>query len=189
MTDLQILPGLTRDEMPAFFCHHGFEVGVEIGVQRGKFSEQILKAWPGKLYLIDPWESQHQEACYCISDLSQEVHDVWYAETVERMKLFGDRSVIRRGFSTAEGACFEDESIDFVYLNGNHHSHESMLNNLRMWFPVVRFGGIVAGYNFLDGDSYGCTLGVKSAVTEFLANTGKPVYVGPVPWPNWYFWR
>jgi hypothetical protein len=56
-----LVPPASREELGALLeSLGGFHVAAELGVQKGIFSEQMLKTWPSckKYYLIDLWEQQ-----------------------------------------------------------------------------------------------------------------------------------
>ena len=42
---------------------------------------------------------------------------------------------------------FEDESLDFVYIDG-FHEFDYVMSDLIFWTPKVRPGGIVAGHDY-----------------------------------------
>jgi hypothetical protein len=42
---------------------------------------------------------------------------------------------------------FEDESLDFMYLDANHR-FEHVVNDLVAWVPKIRSGGIVSGHDY-----------------------------------------
>jgi hypothetical protein len=49
---------------------------------------------------------------------------------------------------SAEAATmFENGSLDFVYLDADH-CFESVWQDLSVWYPKVRIGGILAGHDF-----------------------------------------
>ena len=80
---------------------------------------------------------------------------------------------------------FENGSLDFVFLDADH-SFESVWQDLRVWYPKIRIGGILAGHDFLDGELPEGNLGVESAVSMFqqihqfeLSTTNDP------PWRSW----
>jgi predicted O-methyltransferase YrrM len=68
---------------------------------------------------------------------------------------------------SAEAATmFENGSLDFVYLDADH-SFESAWQDLSVWYPKVRIGGILAGHDFLDGELPEGNFGVESANRMF----------------------
>lgn len=57
---------------------------------------------------------------------------------------------------------YEDESLDFVYIDASHE-YVNMKNDLKYWYPKVKNNGVIAGHD------YGWN-GVKQAVDEFFIN-------------------
>lgn len=58
---------------------------------------------------------------------------------------------------------FEDESIDFLFIDGDHH-YESVKTDLTNWFPKIRSGGIISGHDYTEAGE----CGVIPAVNEFF---------------------
>jgi hypothetical protein len=161
--------------------------GAEIGVQSGYFSEVILDTWRGgRLFSIDPWQAFPASEYVDISNVSQEQHDQLNRQTVARLARFGPRSCILRMTSAAAAPRFEDGRLDFVYLDAQHH-YEAVREDLRLWAPKVRRGGVLAGHDYLDGAINPGVFGVKSAVDEFGREHGLRVIVSREPeWRSWF---
>ena len=64
---------------------------------------------------------------------------------------------------------FTAESLDFAYIDANHSLIEQ---DLALWYPIVRTGGVFAGDDYTDP-----RFGVKEAVDQFAAKHGKAVNV------------
>jgi len=60
---------------------------------------------------------------------------------------------------------FPDNSLDLVFIDADH-SYESVLNDIKNWFPKVKKGGIISGHDYEHPSFYG----VKKAVDEFFGN-------------------
>lgn len=58
---------------------------------------------------------------------------------------------------------FDDESVDFVFIDGDHH-YEIVLKDIQGWFPKVKKGGIISGHDYAPG--IGC--GVIEAVNQIF---------------------
>lgn len=175
--------------------------GVEIGVFLAEFSEQILKGWAaGKLYLVDPWGP-----CEAYTDYLQctpEVGEERYQQALQRLQQFPrERWEIVREHSPGAANRFEDESLDWIYIDGNH-SYEAVKADLAGWYPKVARGGIVAGHDYVNAlpdriraigvqvpDDYPTelltTFGAKSAINEFIR--GKDVQLYACIESSWYF--
>jgi hypothetical protein len=135
------IPDCQRSDLPQFFVDMGYKVGAEIGVETGYFSEELLRVGL-RVYSIDPW-----------------VHSpTWqYQKSVEKMKSIYDaakeklskyeNSIIIRKISMDAVLDFPDESLDFVYIDGNHE-FRYFAEDLYEWPKKVRRGGIVSGHDY-----------------------------------------
>lgn len=124
----------------------GFKVGAEIGVEQGKFSFEICRDNPGvKLYCIDPWKAYRRY----VDHVSQSKLDRFYEEAVERLKGF-DCTFVRK-FSLDAAKDFAPGSLDFVFIDGNHH-FDFVVQDIIAWVPIVREGGLVCGHDYRGED-------------------------------------
>src|SRR3990167_8307980 len=108
------IPDCSRDDLPQFFVEMGYEVGAEIGVDRGEFSEKFCKAG-FKIYAIDPWKYDDDYK----DRHSQEKLDSFYENTKRILDSYPSCTIIRKTSMEAVGD-FADGSLDFVYIDGNH---------------------------------------------------------------------
>jgi hypothetical protein len=139
-------------------------VAVEVGVQGGGFAALMLERTnPQKLFLIDCW--QHQDS-HVYDDAEANVPDneqeKLYQETKRRF-AHDSRVVILRQFSKDAVGQFDDESLDWVYIDANH-GYEAIKEDLALWWPKVKKGGILSGHDYAVRPSFG----VVQAVNEFL---------------------
>lgn len=127
------ISGLSRKRLMEMFGLYGLTNGAEIGVDRGTFSEYMFKVIPGlHLYCVDPWHWRLRG-------------ESRFNSTVKRLE---DKSVtILR--EKSETACYQipDESLDFVYIDGDHTFDYVMLD-LIQWSKKVKVGGVVAGHDY-----------------------------------------
>jgi hypothetical protein len=162
------------------------KVGVEIGVFKGQFSKILLEKWNGTLYLVDPWRAlgdEYEDS----SNHSQ--HVTAYQEAMENVKGFEDRAFMIRALSTQAANLFTEESLDFVYIDGNH-AYDFVKEDIETWWPKLKKGGALMGHDYLnmewykdlngapnrkdkyiyasDGEYFG-VFGVNPAVDEFCA--------------------
>jgi hypothetical protein len=149
---------LTRNDLAQLFT--GF--GVEVGVERGVFSEEIAK-YATRVFCVDPWEAY---AGYR-EHVSQDKLDGFFEETRLKMKdkKNGTGCMIIRKYSMDALADFADESLDFVYIDANH-SYENCKADIEGWSKKVKKGGIVAGHDYIDRKGQADIYGVKQAVNE-----------------------
>ncbi|MCB1079580.1 MAG: class I SAM-dependent methyltransferase [Verrucomicrobiae bacterium] len=151
--------------------------GVEIGVQRATFSSMILETWGGaRLHSVDPWRSFDDPSYVDKANAPDSVQETIFQTAKQRLAKFGDRSVMVRATSAEAAPGFAEDSLDFVYIDAQHH-YEAVREDLELWHPKVRPGGILAGHDYLDGMVGGDLFGVKKAVDEFAATHGLKVWV------------
>jgi hypothetical protein len=148
-------------------------VGVEIGVWAGDLSAAILRAVrPVQLHLLDPWafapDERYEQAWYGGARAgSQAEMDEVYKRVLQRFEteIADGAVVIHRSTSAEAAAGFEDASLDWVYVDGNH-LYEYVRADLELFAPKMRPGGLLAG------DDYGAAGwwddGVRRAVDRFL---------------------
>jgi len=148
---------------------------VEVGVDEGIFSEYLLEYWHGrKLLSVDPWLEMPPDEYTDTCNTPQATMEEKYESTKRRLVPFGDRSDIRRETSVEAAARVTPGSIDFVYLDARH-SYEGVMEDLQVWFSLVRRGGLMAGHDYNDGVFVEGVHGVRSAVDEFFGVRAIPV--------------
>jgi hypothetical protein len=146
-----------------------FNKGVEMGVYRGHYSEALMKVNPDlDLTGIDSWKVYKGYKDYMRVDLEQGV----YEEAKERAKKRGFKLI--KGFSMDVVKQFENESLDFVYIDGNHEFRH-VVDDVDEWSKKVRSGGIVAGHDFYQ--NFHQRFGVREAIPAWCeANQIKPLF-------------
>lgn len=126
----------------------GFKVGAEIGVCTGRFSLSLLNNIPGlKLYGIDPWKSYSE---YVENPVNQDRMEALYQRTKRRTAGYNCELIRKTSMDAVKD--FKDNSLDFVFIDGNH-SFKYVIEDIYEWSKKVRPGGIVAGHDYWD--SYG----------------------------------
>lgn len=178
-----------RYELPELLNRRGLHgCGVEIGVKQGVFSEWFLESWSGcHLVSVDPWLEAPGHEYVDLSNVAQNEHDRYYAETQERLSRFGHRSTIWRQTGRDAAGRILHHSLDFAFLDARH-DYQSVLDDLEDWFDKVRPGGVIAGHDYVDGRFADGDFGVRSAVDEFFRARGLSVHATFVdrPWISWF---
>lgn len=175
-----------RNYLPNFLVFLGLNnKGVEIGVDKGEFSEIILCNSNLKiLYSVDPWKLFSKEKYNDVINISQEQYDAHKHETEQKLSKFGDRSKIFQMTSEEAVKLFKDESLDFVYIDANHKDAKQ---DIELWYPKVRAGGILAGHDYIpDGQYSEGIFGVKGAVDEFVKKYNYKLFITNESWNSWY---
>ncbi len=144
--------------------------GAEIGVYKGDNAEFILTLLePTMLYLIDPWNN------FLDIDSNEIIGYTHYIETQERLKLYGNKRLIKKTSKEAN-KLFNNEELDFVYIDADHH-YEAIKNDLNLWYPKVKKGGILSGHDYHE--SMEC---VVKAVNEFCAKNNLQLMYASTDW-------
>lgn len=147
-------------------------VGIEIGVALGDNSLSILKELAiGKLFLIDPYVSYEfdgriwdasVDCTIAHTKLADYPQVVWIRETSESaIKDFPNR-----------------ETVDFVYIDGNH-SYESVKKDIELYYPLVKRNGLIGGHDYTP-----YTETVMKAVAEFAEENKLELHT---VFPDWWF--
>jgi hypothetical protein len=138
---------ITRDGLGEIFKDLKFKVGAEIGVERGYFSELLCKENPDmKLYCIDKWKVYKGYRDHT----RQEKLDRYCEESKKRLSKYNCEII--KDWSMDAVKKFKDESLDFVFIDGNH-DFQHCTNDIAEWTKKVRKGGIVSGHDYVRGRS------------------------------------
>jgi hypothetical protein len=139
-----------REEFGEFLTSKNLiKKGVEVGSFKGEFARTILEKWEGVLYMVDPWYELEDYNDMSNIGLNQDA----YLEAMRSINDFRDRAYMLRCLSKQAVDLFPDESLDFVYIDGNHE-YSYVVQDIKLWYPKVKKGGIVAGHDYLDIDWY-----------------------------------
>ena len=158
--------------------------GAEIGVSCGAFSKILFdNSKLSKLNLIDPWINQDDEIYNDETNVGQKQMDERYQLVTKLFKDEGDRCRTLRMTSEEAVNEIEDDSLDFVYIDANH-SYEASSQDINLWWPKVKKGGVFSGHDYTNGGPY--NFGVKRAVDEFISEHGGKVFVIKHVAPSWY---
>lgn len=153
-----VIANMDREELAVLFCELGYKVGVEIGVQKGIYSEVLCKNNPNLLlYSVDPWLAYKGYYEF----VTQRHLDEFYAEAQERLKPYNCRLVRKTSMDAVND--FENNSLDFVYIDGNH-GLPWVIDDICAWDRKVRRGGIVSGHDYYESKRKKTFMHVRYAV-------------------------
>ena len=150
-------------------------IGAEIGVNKGWNAINILNTLNiQRLYLVDPYFIQDTEPD---KDGERPYYPdkEGYRSTKELAEdlLRAHSDKITWMIQTSEDASdfIHDESLDFVYIDGDH-KYEAVRKDIHLWYPKVKIGGTIGGHDFCD-DHVGIIKAVLEAFgTENLNHKG-----------------
>jgi hypothetical protein len=140
----------------------------EIGVDEGDFSQKILKICnPAKLHLIDVWNTDRYGF-----EKKQAVLKRFNSEIEQGI------IEIHNGYSTKVANQFQERYFDIIYIDTDH-SYDTTAQELKLFAPKMKAGGIIAGHDFETGNWIsGLRYGVKEAVYEFcMLNDWEIIYL------------
>lgn len=150
-------------------------VGAEVGVWKGDFSALMLRnVSPSQLHLIDPWacatDQDHANAWYGANRVTQDKMDETHQKVCERFRAEIEAGIVQIHRSPSVDALqsFPDESLDFVYVDGDH-AYEGCLADLRASLRVVKKGGLICGDDYSLGGWWGD--GIVRAVHVFVSES------------------
>jgi predicted O-methyltransferase YrrM len=176
-----------RIQLAAHFNKLGFKVGAEVGVYQGYYSQVLCQEIPGlKLYCIDPWMNYRNYMWKRHSNVIGQAYEI------AKANLAPYDCTLIRALSVDAAKDFKDNSLDFVFIDGNH-DYPYVKADLEAWTPKVRKGGIVSGHDYFIGKRG--NRGVVDAVDEYIKTHGYDLQV--TDWcntrikdnrqPCWYF--
>jgi hypothetical protein len=124
-------------------------VMAEIGVWKGDFAAEILAAADNLelYYMIDPWANLPD--WNKPFNVSPEVFDEIYHEMDIKTAFAGDKRRILRGRTIEVVDAIPDESLDFVYIDGDHTLRGITIDLIKIW-PKVKAGGFIGGDDFTN---------------------------------------
>jgi len=203
------LPALqVRTDLGSLAEALGFVSGLEIGVQKGKFSAAILKRWKScKVYnLVDAWEKQ--DPTYAESANVADSEHLGHMEQAKSLTRSAANPATKvnfiRGYSNVVHRNFGDESVDFIYVDARH-DYCSVREDLELYWPKISCGGIFAGHDYMSADEHELLTSerwdmcpnnhiihsgaVKAAVDEFAENNGVQLLITyrEPSYNSWYF--
>ena len=190
----------TRNDLPFFLKLKGLNnIGIEIGVNLGEYSELMLKNGEfKKFYAVDSWTKETPDIFFengsnYVVPNNEEI----YNKAKERLNKYSDRVQIIRSNSVDASSLFEDEYFDFIYLDADH-SLEGIRDDIKYWYPKLKKGGIFSGHDYMDGKRVWdrkiySLFGVKTAVDEFVKQEGLELNLikerGLESWWSWYVYK
>lgn len=188
------IPGVGRNDFAKFLYDEGYRTGAEIGVNQGEYGITLCKAGL-KVYGIDCWEDYSGYK-------RTGAYKSHYQEAVDNLKGY-DYTIIEKYSMDALGD-FEDNSLDFVYIDANH-TLPHICADVFGWERKVRRGGIISGHDYAMIRGFGenkdprvydgchvkagvnaCVSIMKIPTLYILGNRGDKT---TDKWRTWFFFR
>jgi hypothetical protein len=154
LNNIEILKNSNRQDIVKLLSCNKGNIGVELGVAKGIFSSRMV-------------DSGYFSSFIGIDMYGDTYHDVGeYKEALGRIGLFSNYKLLRMTFDEAYDL-FEDESLDFIYIDGYAHNGEEGGQTIFNWSKKVKIGGVISGDDYHDDWPL-----VKEAVNEFVKSSG-----------------
>lgn len=150
---------------------NNYTLGVELGVKEGMNLTFLAHANPSLIiHGVDMWSLGKNG--YVTWQNEKDLSKFPDSESLKSVKSLiesnglEERVFLHRSFT--ENACgsFEDESLDFIFIDADH-SYEGVKKDITLWSPKVKTGGYIVGHD-IDWE------GVKRAVEELIPEYKVP---------------
>lgn len=173
-----VLKEVDRQELYKLFASLGYTRGCEVGVEKGKNAQDMFECIPNlKLYAVDPYKQHPRYGDKATAYLRH--WDDRYLRGVKRQaqkRLQGKNAVIIEKFSEDAACDIADNSLDFVYIDGDH-SYDFVMQDIILWGRKVCKGGIISGHDYLyDSNKEGRKAKVTQAVNDYAKVHGIKFY-------------
>lgn len=140
-----------RKELAELFAEKKFNLGVEVGVLGAGYSQVLWNANPAlKLFGVDSYPRAQ-----------------WRRHKDRAVKVYAENNgqLIEKPSLEAVND-FEDSSLDFVYIDGNH-DFDNVMRDIIVWTSKVKTGGIVSGHDYVPGNYLIDYFGVREATLAY----------------------
>lgn len=139
-------------------------VGVEIGLAEGFTTEHLLSMNPNlTLYCIDPYVDYVDWNKNNLND-----RENVFLEFKRRTEKFGERVKLLRMTSDDAVSHIEDDSLDFIFIDGLH-TFDQVTKDMNNYYSKVKKGGIFSGHD------YNVIHDVNRAVNIFASQNSKDI--------------
>lgn len=134
-----------------FVKENGWTHGVELGVWEGSTFKHLVKTCPSlhmigiDLYAPQP-DNEGPEKWTPGENGHRWDHDKYYNDLIQFCKGYPNRAGIIKDYTTVAATHFEDESLDFVFIDADH-SYEGVRDDIEHWETKVRSGGYIIGHD------------------------------------------
>lgn len=151
-------------------------IGAEIGTRDGETAKWLLQEKSDlTIHSIDPY-LDYMDWCGPVTGSNQRL--------INMLKFIGEhrhRFVQHRMTSDEAVQIFEDNSLDFIFIDGLH-TYEQVLKDCQNYYPKIKSGGLFSGHDFRVLPE------VNRAVTEFAASIGG-IEIRETEIDVWYWFK
>ena len=168
------IPNVNRLFLTGWLQELGFKVGVEVGVAQGKYLRSLCFANPNMFFYGVDAEVMYPGYTDIVN---QRDLDYLKKTLLSVMAPYPNHKMIRK-FSMDAVKDFEDNSIDFVYIDANHND-PYVTQDIEEWTKKVRPGGIVSGHDYITKELDGLhwDYDVVAAVDKYVKNHNLTLFL------------
>lgn len=113
------------------------EIGCHVGLSTSFFASKFKR-----VYAVDPWKSGYDDTDTASLSNLEEAYKIFQ----QRCSYYNNIEVIRKS-SVDSYELFDNESLDFVYIDGNHQ-YEYVLKDIKYWLPKIKQNGYIGGHDY-----------------------------------------
>ena len=137
-----------------------FGKAIELGVYKGKSTWAIMSginAGTGNafLYSVDNWQGIETKPVSTKDIFFENIKSIWNRDMIKVIEC--------NSWDAAKN--FENESIDFIFIDADH-IYDSVMKDITAWWPKIKKCGIMSGHDFT------ASFDVPKAVHSFFDNSG-----------------
>lgn len=153
-------------------------VGAEVGVFEGDTSWRLLERLPSleTLFCVDIWQYDEDFYKACPNKKGRVATANWdnvYKKFKDNVVTkYTSRVIELRMPSSMASKRIVDGLLDFVFIDANH-TYKHAKDDIHLWMPKVKLGGVIAGDDFVDKPMYGVKKAVKESFKNYEVINGK----------------
>ncbi len=121
---------------------------LEIGVYKGDFAKSIVDQCNNieSYFMLDPWRNMKKEDWNSVYNHSQNMDEI-YQIALEATESFKHKRNILRGTTSEVIYNIDDQSLDFIYVDGDHSLKGISIDLITSWNKLKK-NGFIAGHDF-----------------------------------------
>lgn len=173
----------TRDELPLLCDWRKLETAVEIGVERGVFSQLFmsrarrLRHYIGVDTYAPHWEFPGER------ETDMTIAAMRYSQFAVGSLMRMSGSQLAHAIRTGELGHIKEQMVDFVYHDAGH-DYKDVIADIYDWWELISPQGIMAGHDYDPTHP-----GVVEAVNMLAEEYGLTVYLTQEPCASWYVYK
>ena len=119
--------------------------GLEVGVCRGENIVKFLEECPNIHHIdaVDPYIPYMDDNGGMTKEEVDRMRDI----AVTNFRDYSNRVTLHTTTSKEFASSVEEDKYDYIFIDGNH-SYEYVLEDIALWYPKLKNGGVFAGHDF-----------------------------------------